>query len=136
MHNGVKKVCLVGPSIGKTTYACRLKDPEYKVRAEYIPTIGVEVMNIPIDDTEISLWDLAGQELYMGLRDAYLLSADAVLVAAKSMEEYEEVSKMYATWLYRLGNERCPIKPLILSPDHVNINDRESCLKPMREILA
>lgn len=132
----MKKVSLVGSAqVGKSTYVHRIECPEEPIHGKYVPTIGVDVSQVSVDGIQIMIWDLAGQERYGGLRDAYLISADVVFVVAKDMDEYEKVRKRW--WKDHLRHlDPIPIKPLILNPDHVNLEDRESCLKPLREILA
>lgn len=134
MRSGVKKVCLIGSArVGKSTYAQMLRYPHPEISSKYIPTIGVDVMQVSIDGSRIALWDLAGDERYGAYREGYLMGADVIFVAAKSMQEYERSLHQYS---HMLAHTSCIIKPLILSPDHVNIHDRESCMKPMRDILA
>lgn len=136
MYNGVKKVCLVGNAhVGKTTYVKRLSDRGYELYGKYEPTIGVEVSQVTIDGTPISVWDLAGNDRLGGLRDGYLIGADVVFVVAKDMDEFYETRKRW--WKDHLSHwDPIPVKPLILNPENVDIEDLESCRAPMREILT
>ncbi len=143
MYNGEKKVCLVGEAcVGKSTFVRRLKYPEREIYGKYTPTIGFELstIEIPMPDgaqpKKVSIWDLAGNPRYGGLRDAYLISADVIFVVVKDERDYEEVKCKWERSHPLMRERTCIVKPLVLNEKNVDIEDLESCYRAMREIVA
>ncbi|MHA2392757.1 MAG: ADP-ribosylation factor-like protein, partial [Promethearchaeota archaeon] len=58
--NKLVKITLIGsPAVGKTTIAKLLS--ENTLDRFYIPTHGLDLKSIKIDDYHLKLWDLGGQ---------------------------------------------------------------------------
>lgn len=47
---------------------------------EYVPTLGVEVHSIFVNNDKYHCWDTAGQERYSGLKDGYYIQASGALI--------------------------------------------------------
>lgn len=68
------KLVLVGDGgVGKTTFVKRHKSGEFE--KVYHATVGAEVHPMPFNTSRgkiiFNVWDTAGQEKYLGLRDGY-----------------------------------------------------------------
>ena len=80
------KLVIVGDGgVGKTSYVKRLLDNTFV--SNYIPTLGVDVVPyiINVNDTPVkfNIWDTAGQEKFIGLKDGYLIGADCAIVMVR-----------------------------------------------------
>ncbi len=75
-----KKLLIVGEeSSGKSCFVERLRTGEYETR--YISTMGVEVHPIRYNDNvTFKVWDVAGNELFGGLRSGYYIGGECCLV--------------------------------------------------------
>tara|TARA_B100000965_G_scaffold403767_1_gene432740 strand:- start:197 stop:538 length:342 start_codon:yes stop_codon:yes gene_type:complete len=71
------KVGLVGPAkSGKTAFVRRLAHRE---RAQYAPTLGVEVTPVDLDaQHRANIWDCGGE--YIGLGKEYIVDSDLIIV--------------------------------------------------------
>ena len=84
----MKKFILIGDSgTGKSSYFERITNTHnsnYKFNKQYTATIdhNICVFTIKIDDqeSEIHLWDTAGQEKYGKLRNSYIYGSDGVII--------------------------------------------------------
>lgn len=77
------KVILAGDAcVGKTCFAMRLSTGEYN--ENYLPTIGVEARSLCVKtnkvDVNFHIWDTAGDEKFMGLRDGYYIQGKCAIV--------------------------------------------------------
>lgn len=103
-----KKIVVIGDGgFGKTSLARRLLCMEFD--SKYIATVGCEVY--PLHNSQIKLWDTAGQEKFGGLRNGYFINSDAAIVV---------YSLACAASAYRVPywinyyHETCPGKPVIV----------------------
>ena len=69
--------------VGKTSFTKKYKTGLFEQR--YVPTLGVEVTGPLLLHTNngkvaFNTWDVAGQERYGGLRDGYLIGAQAAII--------------------------------------------------------
>jgi small GTP-binding protein len=72
--NTSKKIVLLGDAgVGKTTLIKHLlfNDPP----SDYVPTLGVEVHPLTLDEENFNVWDCAGDARYGGLREGYYIGA-------------------------------------------------------------
>lgn len=73
------KVLFVGlGGSGKSTYIKRLLNNRFEQR--YLATIGVEVQPIIVNNTELTVWDTAGQSKFMGLKDGYSVQSKVAVI--------------------------------------------------------
>lgn len=100
-----KKVCMLGAfAVGKTSLVQRFV---YSIFSDkYKTTLGVKIdkKGVSVDDAEVELilWDLAGEDEFMKVRDSYLRgSAGFLLVAdgtrAETLEIAEQLHKKMMT---------------------------------------
>ena len=107
------KLVVVGDgNVGKTTFINRHLTGHYKQR--YTPTLGVDVYPLIFNTTNgnviFDVWDVAGQERYGGLRDAYFIGANCAIIMfdRTSRVSYENAKKWYFD-LVRVCGEKIPI---------------------------
>lgn len=79
----VFKVVLVGDGgVGKSSYMRALRGHSFT--PVYEPTVGVELHAIKLHSNRgtitLNIWDVAGQDKFRGLDDAYYITADAVII--------------------------------------------------------
>ena len=92
-----KKVCMLGAfAVGKTSLVQRFVYSMFSDK--YKTTLGVKIDKkaVNIDDTsvELILWDLAGEDEFMKVRDSYLRgSAGFLLVADGTRQETVEIAE-------------------------------------------
>lgn len=73
------KVILCGyGGVGKTTLVNKILYNEFT--SKYIPTMGVKVNPIEINDHVYNIWDTAGQDKFGGLKDGYYVCADKAFI--------------------------------------------------------
>lgn len=78
------KLCLVGDNnTGKTTFIHKiLLNGEFEEK--YVPTLGVNVHSIKIDNKNVTVWDTASRGKFAGLADGYYIGADAFIIFTRS----------------------------------------------------
>lgn len=85
------KVLLVGQGrCGKSSLIKRVKGAEFDKK--YVPTVGVEVHPLVFNTSKgkvtLYVWDCAGQEKFMGIKDGYYYTnADAAIVCYKGKKK-------------------------------------------------
>jgi small GTP-binding protein len=122
-----KKIVLVGQiGTGKTSFAKQITAKVFHYG--YKATIGVDVKKLTIDNVNIELREIAGQELYGNMTNIYYKNADAVLVFVDCTRSttFEEALKWKRDLLK--CNVNCPIyivynKWDIEDPDHLMVVD-------------
>jgi len=79
------KVVLFGPQFsGKTSVFQRIKSNEFYFKH---PTIGVNVENININNTNITIYDFGGHEKMKKLWENYLVNIDLVILVIDSTDK-------------------------------------------------
>ena len=119
------KIILVGDGgVGKTTLIKRLRTGEFEKK--YIPTLGVEVyplkFNTNYGEITFNVWDTAGQEKFMGLKDGYYFLAQGALIMfdVTNRTSYRNVENWY-TDVTKVCGEQIPI---VLCGNKVDIFQR------------
>lgn len=95
MAQRIIKVIIVGASgVGKTTYIRRLKTGDFITKCP--TTMGVEVQRLNINNTQMNIWDCAGQKRFMGLGEGYYIGAHAAIVmfSITNAESYREAKSL------------------------------------------
>jgi GTP-binding nuclear protein Ran len=126
------KVALVGDgAVGKTNFVRRLLGRSFE--SNYSPTIGVEVHRLLLKTTKgdivFSMWDLAGEEKFGGLRDGYYIGAQAALVvfSVTDRKSYKSVPNWHrdvvrvadVVPMVLLGTKRDAISERRVSPKNI-----------------
>ena len=97
------KILLIGQEkVGKTTYVSRLTDPDFILSESYKSTNGVEIKTINLctnmDNLQIDIWDITGNEKLCGLRDGYYINADAAILMYNSKtqigDDFKELNRI------------------------------------------
>lgn len=108
------KCVLLGDSqCGKTTFITKLLTGAYNDK--YVPTLGVEVHPLTFKTTRGSIrfnvWDMAGQERYIGLGEAYYSGANCAIIMydATSHESCHHIADWHTKIL-----KVCPNIPIVL----------------------
>jgi len=122
------KCVLIGDGgVGKTTFIDRHVSGDFQKR--YVPTLGVEVHPLEFNTTNgpilFNVWDCAGQQKFMGLKEGYWLQADCAIVmfdltSRRSMESSLE-------W-YRDFARTCPNVPIVVVGNKYDIKDKKITL--------
>lgn len=93
-RNFKAKISIVGCSgVGKTTITSLIKAEEIPI--EHIPTITGKVATIKLEDTNLYLWDFAGQDDFDYLWEDFMKGSDAILLMTNSTPENIEKSKKF-----------------------------------------
>ena len=124
MATYVFKVVLVGDyGVGKSTSIHRFV--EDKFRANYVPTLGVQVskksFEINEHSVELMIWDLAGQDRYLMIRQRFYTGAQGILmlydITRKS--SLDNINRWYKEVIKHTG----PI-PIILIGNKIDLEDK------------
>ena len=101
MGSFVFKIILVGDyGVGKTTSIHRFVENKFK--ANYVPTLGVQVTKKSIeingDNVDLMLWDLAGQDRYALVRQRFYSDTEGILMLydITRMSSLKNIKKWYA----------------------------------------
>lgn len=105
------KICLIGDGgVGKTTFINKVLNGVFERR--YIATQGAVTKDIVLclgnnSYVNYEVWDTAGQEKYVGLRDGYYVGAVAAFffVDVNSRETFGSLSKHIKSFLNACGTE-------------------------------
>jgi len=120
----VFKILLVGDyGVGKTTSIHRFV--ENKFRANYIPTLGVQIskkaFEINEHSIELMIWDLAGQDRYLMVRQRFYDGAQGILmlydITRKS--SLDNINRWHKEVIKNTG----PI-PIILIGNKIDLEDK------------
>ncbi|MFW9987174.1 MAG: ADP-ribosylation factor-like protein [Candidatus Odinarchaeota archaeon] len=88
------KISIVGSSgVGKTTINSLIKAEEVPV--EHIPTITGKVATVKLEETNLYLWDFAGQDDYDYLWENFMKGSDVILVMTDSSPDNIDKSKKF-----------------------------------------
>ena len=124
MGSFVFKIILVGDyGVGKSTSIYRFVENKFK--ANYVPTLGVQITkkSFEIDGNSIDLmiWDLAGQDRYLMVRQRFYTDTEGILllydITRKS--SLEHVSRWYKEVLKHAGKI-----PIILIGNKIDLEDK------------
>lgn len=128
MNHQSYKVILCGDAeVGKSTFISMLMTREFKEK--YIPTVGVEVHQIPVNNTRsrvtLNIWDVAGQDKLQGLIGGYFLSSNIVVIMCSATNDsYKNISK-WVDMATRL-NPHIPIIIVCNKGENTSKTDRET----------
>jgi len=120
----VFKIVLVGDyGVGKTTSIHRFV--EDKFRANYVPTLGVQVSKKSFEvgehRIELMIWDLAGQDRYLVIRQRFYTGTQGILmlydITRKS--SLDNINRWYKEVIRHTG----PI-PIILIGNKIDLEDK------------
>lgn len=124
------KIIVVGDGgVGKTTFVQRYTQGTFQNR--YVPTLGVEVVyldselnHLPLEDTtpnSTSVWDTAGQEEYIGIREGYYVGATGAIVMfdVTDLKSFKSVP----SWLKCIRNT-CGNIPIYICGNKVDVVGR------------
>jgi GTPase SAR1 family protein len=98
-------VILGDAGIGKTMLARNAQGLPY--HPTYVPTIGVDVFNATVYDTDFKIVDCAGQKRFEGLGKGYYIGADCAIVMAYNSENASEWIRKFRSVR---GNENVPVE--------------------------
>jgi len=125
----VFKIILVGDyGVGKSTSIYRFVENKYK--ANYIPTLGVQITkkSIKIEENTIDLliWDLAGQDRYAMVRQRFYTDTEGILMLydVTRMSSLEHIKK----WHVEVSKFTKPI-PIILVGNKIDLVDKREVTK-------
>ncbi len=129
MGSFVFKIILVGDyGVGKSTSIYRFVENKYK--ANYIPTLGVQITkkSIKIEENIIDLliWDLAGQDRYAMVRQRFYTDTEGILMLydVTRMSSLEHIKK----WHVEVSKFTKPI-PIILVGNKIDLVDKREVTK-------
>ncbi|KKM95599.1 hypothetical protein LCGC14_1186640 [marine sediment metagenome] len=129
MGSFVFKIILVGDyGVGKSTSIYRFVENKYK--ANYIPTLGVQITkkSIKIEENTIDLliWDLAGQDRYAMVRQRFYTDTEGILMLydVTRMSSLEHIKK----WHVEVSKFTKPI-PIILVGNKIDLVDKREVTK-------
>lgn len=110
------KVVLIGDTCsGKTTFVSRIFENKFETR--FNPTLGVEIYPLRYKRAILTLWDTAGDDRYVGLKEGYYLNTDVFLVFCNS-KTVENVKK----WI-KLARKTVPEAKIIVIYNKKRSND-------------
>lgn len=92
------KVVIIGEaSVGKSCLRQRFENPEVALPRDYDPTVGVEFTQKFINDTELSIVDIAGDWQFQSITRNYLPEAHGVLLVfdPTNRTSFEEISRHF-----------------------------------------
>ena len=126
------KIVLLGDGgVGKTLFVNTMKGIRFSPK--YVPTLGVSVNN-NYGESEISYWDTAGQEIWGGLKDGYIIESDIVVImfAVDSKLSFSSV-KSYIQDAKRILRDNAPI---ILCGTKVDMPNRKVDLDMVKDLIT
>ena len=121
-----KKLILVGDGgVGKSSLVKRLIsntfDPIYKATLGYEVFPYVDQQN----DIQYNIWDVAGQEKFNGLKDAYYLESNIAIIMC---DDRNLTRKSINCWRTRIRHI-CPSIPILVICNKIDVKDfRESMI--------
>lgn len=102
--NQVKAVIMGEGGVGKTTLVSLLKGKAIPTQRK--PTIGVDVEKVTLDQNQICVWDLAGQNRFQFMwRDFLKGSGLTVVVTDSSERNVQETKKILQQYDRELGSK-------------------------------
>ncbi len=124
MGSFVFKIILVGDyGVGKSTSIHRFVENKFK--ANYIPTLGVQITkkSIMLEENNIDLliWDLAGQDRYAMVRQRFYTDTEGILMLydITRMSSLEHIKK----WHIEVSKFSKPV-PIILIGNKIDLVDK------------
>ncbi len=124
MGSYVFKIILVGDyGVGKSTSIHRFVEDKFK--ANYVPTLGVQVtkkhIEISGDSVDLMIWDLAGQDRFAMVRQRFYTDTEGVLMLydVTRMSSLENIKK----WHNEVFRFTKPI-PIILIGNKIDLVEK------------
>jgi GTP-binding nuclear protein Ran len=116
MANNTYKIAIIGNGgVGKSTWTKFLLTGEFIT--DYVPTLGMECHPLWFytqthGKIQFNCWDTAGQEKFAGLKEAYLIGANAVIVvydesSINSVQEWVDMAKKMEISTILLVKNKC-----------------------------
>lgn len=122
--------------VGKTSYLKRLTtDGELEQR--YISTLGVDLIPLSFETNNgklvFDIWDTAGQEKFLGLRDAYYAHTECAIIMfdVTLMSSFNNV-QMWLNDIHRIQ----PDIPIVLVGNKVESRNREVTPMMIRRLIS
>ena len=122
--NKIVKITFIGsPAVGKTTMLKLLiKDP---INRFYIPTHGLDLRTVKLDDYYLRVWDLAGQSGYLRTYSSdFLLGSDIIFVVTDSTPRNVLNSRDLINYACHFVGKECPIICIANKQDLVKSDSR------------
>jgi GTP-binding nuclear protein Ran len=141
------KLLIVGDGgVGKTSFVEKLITGTF--REKYIPTLGVNVKKLSIDNINFEIWDTAGVEKYRGLKYGYyFLSKCAIVIYDINNKKSYEFAKLEIIKIKKIcgeipivlvGNNFGVLKKTKYTKKNVieiSIKDDINCLTPIVSLI-
>ncbi|MHA1915047.1 MAG: ADP-ribosylation factor-like protein [Promethearchaeota archaeon] len=122
--NKIVKITFMGsPAVGKTTMLKLLiEDPIHRF---YIPTHGLDLRTVKIDDYFLRIWDLAGQSGYLRTYSKdYLIGSDIIFIVTDSSPRNVLNSRELINYACHFVGKECPIICIANKQDLVKSDGR------------
>ncbi|MFX0036449.1 MAG: ADP-ribosylation factor-like protein [Candidatus Hermodarchaeota archaeon] len=118
------KITFIGaPAVGKTTMLKLLS--QQTIDRLYIPTHGLDLKTIKLDDYFLRVWDLAGQSSYLRTYSKdYLLGSDIIFVVTDSTPRNVLNSRELINYACHFVGRDCPIIAIANKQDMVKKDGR------------
>ncbi|MFX0001692.1 MAG: ADP-ribosylation factor-like protein [Candidatus Hodarchaeota archaeon] len=120
----LRKVTFIGrPAVGKTTMLKLLS--EQTIDRLYIPTHGLDLKTIKLENFYLRVWDLAGQSSYLKTYSKdYLLGSDIIFIVTDSTPRNILSSRELINYACQFVGKECPIIAIANKQDLVKIDGR------------
>lgn len=126
MSTNLLKTAIIGSdNVGKTALCNTIVDRT--VNKNYNPTMGVDLMVKYIrqynETLKLLLWDIAGNERFMGILDSYVISTPVLIFcySAECLQSFHEMTRRHENYLYNGHTEGKHIIFVVTKIDSNNI---------------
>ena len=128
------KLSFIGsPAVGKTTMLKLLS--EQTIDRIYIPTHGLDLKTVKLEDYYLRVWDLAGQNSYLRTYSKdYLLGSDLIFIVTDSTPRNVLNSRELINYACHFVGKECPIIAIANKQDLVEAEGRMD-VKRVEDIL-
>ena len=126
MASSYKKIAFLGEGgVGKSTILRLLTDK--RLNKTYRPTIGVNFGSLKVNEYDVALWDIAGQDSFHFLRPAFFKNSKAAIIVS-SLEDNRLGRKSFdhiSDWHEEI-KKYCGNIPIIFFANKVDLIDENS----------
>jgi small GTP-binding protein len=108
-----KKVVLLGDGgVGKSTFIHTLLGAPFRRQVSYMPTLGVEVHPLYLEDTDtfLAVWDTAGQKKYQFEQVSIMNDADGVILFCDGTSKCSKANLNFWKSLIPIGVPRVTVQ--------------------------